>query len=202
MKKLLTLLFTTFLLMPGLFLEGQVITSIEEDFEDGLISDRWQPEHGDTIYTLTNVDDGDGKVLQIDVDKNIDNNNGFAAIRYTMEEGTLLDIADNPYLSLRVKANADVPLQINLMADGYNWGVTAITYNIAGNGEWVDLIYDFSSVLVDTIDASAVKTLLINFNPGWQLWYTGTVWFDDFKGLRGYPLTHFQDKYKPILRNK
>jgi len=199
MKKLFTVLLTSFLLIPGLLLEGQVITTISEDFEDGLVSERWQPEHEDSIYTLTNVDDAAGKVLKIDVDKNADNNEGFGAIRYTMESPSVLDISANPYVSVRVKANADVPLQFNLWTetDG-NINETAIVYDIVGNEEWVDLIFDFSSVLDETMDATTVVTILMNFNPGWQKFYTGIVWFDDFKvGEAAAPAagTYFADYY-------
>ena len=175
-------------MVAGEVKEPEVVTGFTEDFDDGVLAPYWQPEDGGG-FVLT---EADGQ-LQIDVAKEA----GWAAVRFVPTPDYLFNMSANPYISVKVKASADVVFQLgatnldqegnpnSVPPNGPNQG----NENVIGGNDWVVLAFEFSTVFATNGTAGdQVHTIFMNFNPGNQwtdptntfLW-NGTVWLDDFQ---------------------
>jgi len=130
---------------------------------------------GEGAHALTIEDNA----LRVDVDKYL-TNNPWAGLWYTPPG--LLNLAENPVITLRMKAERPTAMLIFLWDadDRYN---TAGTATVIVDTEWKEYTLDFSGKNLDskgrTVDFSRLKALLFNFAPGQM--YRGTIWLDDMR---------------------
>ncbi len=117
--------------------------------------------------------------LRVDVDKYL-TNNPWAGLWYTPPG--LLDLSQNPVITLRMKAERPTAMLIFLWDadDRYN---TAGTATVIVDTEWKDYTLDFSGKTLDSqgrsVDFTRIKALLFNFAPGQM--YRGVIWMDDMR---------------------
>ncbi len=130
---------------------------------------------GEGAHSLA-IEDG---ALRVDVDKYA-TNNPWAGLWYTPPG--LLDLTENPVITLRMKADRPTAMLIFLWDadDRYN---TAGTATVIVGTEWKDYTLDFSGKNLDSegraVDFSRLKALLFNFAPGQM--HRGTLWLDDMR---------------------
>lgn len=169
-------------------IEPTVLTGLTEDFDDGALSPFWVPEDGGGFV----LNEADG-ALQIDMAKE----RGFAAVKFVPAPFFILDMSANPYVSVKVKASADVKLQIGATNEDQAGNPNAVpplgpnegNHNIIGGNDWVVLAFDFSGVFAENgTTGDRVSTVFFNFNPGnagtdptEKFLWEGTIWFDDLK---------------------
>lgn len=130
---------------------------------------------GEDTHMLS-IEDG---ALRVDIAKYL-TNNPWAGLWYTPPG--LLDLTENPIITLRMKADRPTAMLIFLWDadDRYN---TAGTATAIVDTAWKEYTLDFSGKTLDaqgsTVDFAHVKALLFNFAPGQMV--CGTVWLDDMR---------------------
>ena len=165
-----------------------VVTGLGDDFEDGVVSGYWVPED-DGGFVLSE----EGGSLKIDVDKE----RGFAAVTFIPAPDFLVDMSANPYLSIKVKASADVKLQVGVTNSDQTGnpnatpplGPNAGNENVTGGEDWKTFLFDFSTLFAASgTSGNRVDIVYFNFNPGNAgtdptnaFNWSGTIWFDDLK---------------------
>ncbi len=130
---------------------------------------------GEGAHALA-IEDG---ALRVEVDKYLTNNK-WAGLWYAPPG--LLDLTENPVITLRMKADRPTAMLIFLWDsdDRYN---TAGTANVIIDTEWKEYTLDFSGKNLDSegraVDFSRLKALLFNFAPGQM--HRGIIWLDDMR---------------------
>ena len=141
-------------------------TGLVDDFQDNTLTG-WNDTPD---YNLTEANG----VLQIDANKR-DTWNSFTF------SFSALDISENPYVSLKVKAKRDFNLGFSVWDGAGNYEYPPETYQeIVASGHFVEYVFDFSSI-ADKVDLTDVVRLNFVFNPGGALRFNGRVWFDDVR---------------------
>ncbi len=190
MKKLLQmrLNFLVFLLFSfGIVLNGQtVVKHYTEDF-NGEVDTAFWAYNWAAAGLITG--DRDGNTFKYETNEL--NNYFLGVILQFVNEGTVIDLSDNPFISFKAKAENttidtavvdSIPIGMDLIGmDGKNIGLFYTKAVIASNGEWQECTFDFSSIADKPGMDSIAK---IRFNPGKDrndgyVFYSGTVWIDD-----------------------
>lgn len=155
------------------------ITSFEDDF----VEDLWIGwDTSARSHTLTQSDG----MLQIAVDKPSDAEK-WDGVTMGFGAGTLLDLTNNGWFTVDLKADDDCTVDISVMdsAGVYNPGNNQI--DLTGGEDWVTMEFNFigenlvkykwDGTILDTVDASIIHHLLMTFNGG-SAW-TGNVLMDN-----------------------
>ncbi len=190
MKKLLQmrLNFLVFLLFSfGIVLNGQtVVKHYTEDF-NGEVDTAFWAYNWAAAGLITG--DRDGNTFKYETNEL--NNYYLGVILQFVNEGTVIDLTDNPVISFKAKAENttiasaavdSIPIGMDLIGmDGNNIGLFYTKAVIASDGEWQECVFDFSSIADKPGMDSIAK---IRFNPGKDrfdgyVFYSGTVWIDD-----------------------
>jgi endoglucanase len=149
--------------------------SLEEDFNDNVLNG-WT---NTTAYTATEIN----QETKVAVDKPA----GWATLSYTFPEP--LNLSKTPYLKIRIKASASVPVRIDLK-DVRNkvTNKTEVTKTVTTS--YVEYTYKFTGTFYqmwpnDTsrsrVDSTRIKGFDVIINPGASATFKGTVYFDDLK---------------------
>lgn len=160
------------------------ITGYTENFDDNSLSDSWLHHGPDTSYRLTETN----QELQTVVSKN--NWEGFV-----LNFRKLMNMSDNPNVSLRIRSKTAVPLRVYIMdyLGAYNtwngiyqdneWNV-----NVAGDNTYREYYFNFAGHFVQhfwngmpsmLIDSTRIASIMICVNPEFP--FADTLWIDDIR---------------------
>jgi hypothetical protein len=160
-----------------------IITSFEDDFEDGMVWDGWDMQA--RSHTLTEADG----MLTVAVDKPTDAEK-WDGLTMGFGDNTLIDIAESGgHFSLDLKADGDCMVDIALWdaKEVYNPGMNKL--QLTGGADWVNMMFEYvdgallrlkwNGDTLGVVDASKVDHLLMTFNGGTA--WTGNVMMDNMK---------------------
>jgi hypothetical protein len=159
-----------------------VQTGYTEDFNDNILDNGWVSEQSIDSANKAHILTEENQELKIEVDKV-----GYDGLWYDLD---LTDLSENPYISVKAKTDAAVPLRIFTWdyQGNYNTGPgdDEVTLNIEPSSEYHTYYFDYLGLFAQsgyqgggTTDSSKIDALLINFRPG-EI-YKGTIWLDDLK---------------------
>lgn len=166
---------------------GTAVTGWVDDYSDNIVSPVYVKEStSPSFFDLTEQ----GGAMHIAVNKT-DIAQGFSAIQLGDDANDLLwDLANNPRVSVRVKADKDFMLQIGPREKSKtenpnkepNLNLPDGPKNIIGDGQWRTYYYDFADEFAASgTNAALIDRFILNFDPGFQITLTANVWFDNFK---------------------
>ncbi|MEI8112854.1 MAG: T9SS type A sorting domain-containing protein [Bacteroidia bacterium] len=178
------------------------ITSFVDNFDGSTVSSLWVPEHAtDTpkVFVLTQA----SGMLNLNIDKNagIDAGigvYGFSALLLDMSTTSLLDLTVNPKVSISLKADKPLSLQVGLVQSTVGGNSVTISVTVPGDGAYHTYNFDFTGKLAAFYDPKQIDKVYLNFNPGWATggYYKGNVTLDYLK-IGDAALTGLNRLYNP-----
>jgi Secretion system C-terminal sorting domain len=178
------------------------ITSFVDNFDGTTVSPLWVPEHAtDTpkVFVLTQA----SGTLNLNIDKNagIDAGigvYGFSALLLDMSTTSLLDLTVNPKVSISLKADKPLSLQVGLVQSTVGGNSVTISVTVPGDGAYHTYNFDFTGKLAAFYDPKQIDKVYLNFNPGWATggYYKGNVTLDYLK-IGDAALTGLNRLYNP-----
>jgi len=188
-----------------------VVTTYVDNFNGNTISPAWQPEHKyDTppVFTLSQS----GGELKVAIDKNTgiaagNNVYGFSSLSLDLSSTTLINMKNNPYIKIRVKADKAFLFNVGpSQVDSANQNVIAYDYVDSVKGDNTYREYTFKYKFANKYDSTKIDKIYLNFNSGWggspapkNGKYVGNVTFDYIKiGDAAFPrpvVTTYDDEF-------
>lgn len=165
-------------------LPASEITGFTEDFDDNSLSPAWVHYGSDTSYLLTETN----QELQTLVNKN-----NWEGLLFNFPK--LMDMSENPNVSLRIKSKTAVPFRVYIMdyMGAYNtwngvyhdneWNV-----NVAGDSTYREYCFNFAGHFVQhfwngmpsvPIDSTRIASIMFCVNPEFS--FTDSIWIDDVR---------------------
>ncbi len=165
---------------------GNVLPGYDDLFEDDSISVYYKIEN----ELFFDLDEADG-VMHFDVHKT-DIAYGFSCVVWepsNAEDTFFIDMSENPYISVKVKSDADFVLQLGPKnydqlgnPNALPQGGAADPHNVIGDGSWQTLYFDYTEEFAaEGTKGDSILKIYMNFDPGYQVLFSGNVWIDDFK---------------------
>ena len=162
-------------------------TKWADNYDGTTVSPLWVAEHAADPIPVFTLTQGGGELL-VNVDKNTGIESGipvygFSAIVLDLSATTYLDLTKNPLVSIKVKADKAVTLDVGLVQSSVGGNSVTMSKSVKGDNTYATYLFDFTGKLAGKYDPAKIDKVYLNFTPGWDAAgkYQGNVTFDFFK---------------------
>lgn len=162
-------------------IEKPIVKGMTEDFSSGYGTAHWgwdaENEQNLTRQTLSHEIDKEQLSISVNRDASVNGSLGFEGLEYDFYHQHILDFSESPLMMFDIMTTNDVDVEIALLDTANNYQDTQITMNVPGDSLWHTLTYDWTGYL--SVDKSAIRQFLFNFNPGWERSFFGDIRIDN-----------------------
>jgi hypothetical protein len=163
------------------------VTTFVDNFDGSDVSAFWVPEHANDTPKVFELTQQNGE-LNINVDKNTGINAGigvygFSALALDMSTTQAINMAANPYVQVKLKADAALTFQVGPVQVENGGNNIGQNITVPGDNEYHLYTLDFTGKFGNNYDSTQIDKFYFNFNPGWAAAgkYLGNVTFDFLK---------------------